>query len=189
MAFNTSVEAWYDEVYVSVSRVGGSEVELCSRTNSLSVSGGGFDVESIQTFCGKIARVGTRDDLEISFDGVPLSTQDFDWAFHGVSPTSNTITSSDEIKHRVTLLWTDQTGVTAATQAITTASTAYRQIYAEAYCTELEYNMDAGENLSVTMGFMLPVEDVDGNSNVKKEACDTASTLSAVSAYTTSTKW
>lgn len=187
MAFSN--KAWFEDCFISVSPIGGSEVQMCTKTTNLSITGGNFDIEGIDTFCGKVTRVGSHEDIEISFDGIPVSNQDFDWIFHGTSATGNTITSSTVTRYRSTFLWTDQTGITAATQAINTASEAYRRIYAESYCTGLEYNMDAGENLTVTCNFKLAFEDASGVQNFKIESCDTSSALTAVSAYTTTTKF
>jgi hypothetical protein len=188
MAF--SQKAWYDDCYISVCALAGSEVQLCSKTTSLSVSGGNFDIEGINTFCGKVTRVGSKEDIEISFDGIPVSNQDFDWIFHGASNTATSITTSSTVKYRVSMLWTNQTGVTAATQAITGSNEAYRRIYADAYCTGVEYNMDAGENLKATLTFKLPTEDSDGLQNYKMESKDTTSgTLSATPSYAGSTKF
>jgi len=184
-----SQKAWYDKAYISVSEKGGSEVQLRSKTTSLSISGGDFDIEGIETFGGKVKRIGTREDIEISFDGIPTSLQDFDWMFHGVTSSATSITSSTVKDYRVTLLWTDQSGVTSATQAISTSSEAYREIYADANLISLEKNMDAGEHLTATMTFKLPFEDDSGSINFKKEMCDTSGTLSAVPAYTNTTKF
>ena len=182
-------KAWYDKAFISVSAEAGSEVQLRAKTTTLSISGGDYDIEGLDTFGGKIKRVGTREDLEISFDGIPTSNQDFDWMFHGVSNTATSITTSTVADYRLCLLWTDQTGVTNAAQAIVTASEAYREIYAEANLISLEKNMDAGEELTATMNFKLAFEDSDGAVNWKKEMCDTTSALSAVSAYTSTTKY
>jgi len=185
----TENKVWYDKVFISVSKKNsGTEVQL-RKTTSLSITGGNFDIESIDTFSGKVKRVGSREDIEISFDGVPTDVQTFDWIFHGRSNSVTSITSSSVEDFRITILWTDQTGVTSATQAISTSSEAYRQIYAEANCTSLEYNMDAGEELTATMTLKLAYEDEDGNLNFKKEMCDTSSALSAVPAYSGSTKF
>lgn len=187
MAFNT--KAWYEDCYISVSPVNGSEVQLCSKTTNLSISGGDFDIEGIDTFCGKVTRVGRKNDIEISMDSIPVSTQDLDWIYHGVTSSATSITSSATVKNRVTFLWTDKTGVTAATQLITSGAEAFRRIYAEAYCTSLEYNMDAGENLTATINFKLAVEDASGVQNYKLEACETSGGIAAVSAYTTASKF
>lgn len=182
-------KAWYNRAYISVSPVAGSEVELRSKTTTLNVSGGDFDIEGIETFGGKVTRVGTREDIEISFEGIPVSVQDFDWMFHGVSNTSTSITSWTEKKNRVTILWTNETGLTSAAQAIATSSEAYRQIYAEAYCTSVETAMDAGEELTATMSFKLATADETGGQNYKLQSCDTTSALAAVPAYTNTTKY
>ena len=140
----TQNKAWYNDAYVSVSMEGGNEVQLRAKTTSLSISGGNFDIETIDTFGGQLKRVGNREELEIGFDGVVTSHQDFDWVFHGLSTNTGTsITSSSVQDYRVTMLWTDQTGVTLAGQAISTSSAAYRESYAEANMTSLEKSMDA----------------------------------------------
>lgn len=187
MAYVT--KTWYENAYVSVAQVAGSEVQMCTKTTTLEISGGNRDVEGISTFCGEVTRVTDQEDIEISFDGIPVSNADFDWIFHGVNATTTAITTSTAVQERVTFLWTDQTGITAATQAILTASEAYRRIYAGAYCTTLEYSMDAGEHLVATLGFKLAPLDADGNLNYKMECCDTTSALAAVGAYTTANKF
>lgn len=188
MAITTN-ESWYDHTYISVAVESGSEVQLRSKTTSLNITGGNFDIEGVDTFGGKIKRVGSREDLEIAFDGIPVSLQDFDWIFHGVSNTATSITSSSVADYRVTLLWTDQTGITSAAQAITTASEAYREIYAECNLVSLEKSQSANENLVSSLTFKTAFEDKNGSINFKKEMCDTTSALSAVTAYTSTTKF
>jgi len=186
----TENEAWYDEAYISVSAVGGADKQLRAKTTSLSVSGGNFDIESLQTFSGKIKKVGTREDIEISFDGIPISHQDFDWMFHGLTTnTATSITSSTVIDYRVSLLWTDLATCSMATQAIPTASEAYREMYADCNLVSLEKNMDAGEHLTATLVFKCPFEDTAGTINFIKESCDTTGALTSASAYTTTTKF
>ena len=186
----TNNKAWYDKMFICVSKKAGSEVQLRAKTTSLSITGGNYDTESLETFSGKIKRVGTREDIEISFDGIPTSHQDFDWIFHGLATnTATSITSSSEADYRLCLLWTDQTGVTSAAQAIATASEGYREIYAGCNLISLEKNMDAGEHLTATLNFKVPFEDDTGSLNWKKEVSLTSNALSAVSAYSGSTKF
>lgn len=156
----------------------------------MSISGGGFEIEGIDTFGGKVTRVGTRDDIELSFEGIPVSVQDFDWIFAGLTTnTTTSISSWADKKYRVCVLWTNETGVTSGAQVIATASEAYRRIYSEAYCTSVETAMDAGDHLTATMTFAVPSEDTTGGSNYKLQSCDSTSALAAVPAYTTTTKY
>ena len=182
-------KAWFDKAFISVSPIAGSEVQLRAFTNSMSISGGDFDIDGLDTFGGKITKVGTSNDIELSFDAIPSSTRDLDWVFHGQTSSAESITASTKQQYRVTLLWTDETGITDATQAIATASEAYRQSYVEAYNISLEYNMDAGEELTASFGFKLAVEDETGDINFIKEMSPTSSALTALSAYTTSNKF
>lgn len=187
-----SNEGWFERCFISISQVGGSDVETRTFTNNLSINGGNFDTESLETFGGTITRTNPYEDIEVQIEGIPASTRDFDWLAHGVAPTSETITSSTKVKNRVTFLWTDQAGVTSGVQAITSGSEGYRQIYAEAYCTGVEYSMTAGEELQATLNFKGSSEDQDGAFNFKKEMCSTSSTnvsMSAVPSYTTTVKY
>jgi len=182
--------AWYDKAYICVSAESGTEKQLRAKTTSLGVSGGNFDIEGIETFGGKIKKVGSREDFEISFDGIPTSQQDFDWMFHGLTTnTATSITSSTVIDYRVTMLWTNESGITSAAQAIATTSEAYRESYAECNLVSLEKNMDAGEHLTATLTFKCPFEDTSGTINFIKESCDTTSALTALGAYTATTKF
>ncbi len=189
MALTTN-EAWYNKAYISVTALAGSEIQLRAKTTSLGISGGNFDIESIDTFSGKIKKVGTREDFEITFDGIPISHQDFDWIFHGLTTnTATSITSSTVRDYRVTMLWTDETGITTAGQAIATASEGYREQYSDCNLVSLEKNMDAGDHLTATLAFECPFEDTAGSVNFKKAACDTTSALTTTSAYTSTNKF
>lgn len=188
-ALNMNTKAWYDKAFVSISEEGGTENQLRAKTTSLNVTGGNFDIESIETFGGKVKRIGSREDFEISFDGIPTSLQDFDWMFHGGAATDVSITTSTISDFRVCLLWTDETGITDAKQAIATASEAYREYYAECNLVSLEKSMDAGEHLKASLTFKCPFEDSSGDVNFKLEACNTASALTAGGSYTSTNKF
>ena len=193
-----TAKAWYNEAYVSIQALSGTEYQLQTKTTSFSQTGGNPDIEGLETFGGKITRLTSNEDIEISFDGIPTSHADFDWIFAGQTASTAfgvsgaIITTSTSRKYRVTLLWTDQETVTsAAIQAITNNYEAYRKSWADCYCTGVETNMDAGDVLKATLTFKTTEEDADGKKNWYVAAKDTTSgTLSAMSAYTSSTtKW
>jgi hypothetical protein len=188
----TTNKAWFDKAFVGIALKGSNDVEARAFTNSLSISGGSTDLDTLEVFSGKIAKPQAREDFEISFDAIPASTQDLDWIFHGTTSTANSITSfNSSAKHRVTLLWTDATGITAASMTIGTAGSfeAYRKSYAELLCTSLEYNMDAGEHLTATLSFKGATEDETGGQNYKIDTKTGGGVLSALSAYATGTKF
>jgi len=193
MAMNE--KAWFNEAYVSVQGLSGTEYQLTTKTTAISQTGGNFDLEGIDTFGGKISKLTTRDDFEISFEGIPTSHADYDWAWAGQTAATAfgasgvTITTSTTTKYRVTFLWTNQTSMTsAALQAITNSNEAYRKSYADLYCTGVETNMDAGDVLKSTLTFKGTEEDSNGVKNWLISAKDTTSgTLSALNAYTSST--
>jgi len=185
----TKNQGWFDHTYIEVVAEGGTAVQMRTKTTSLNVTGGNFDMESNETFGGSIKRYGAREDFEIGFEGIVRSHQDFDWIFHGATQTDTSITSSSVKDYRVTLLWTDESGITAASQAIATASEAYREYYAECNLVSLEKSQNVGENITATLTFKTAFEDNDGTINFKEEVCGTDSALSAASAYTSTNKF
>jgi len=187
-----SNDGWFERCFISISQVDGDDVEARTFTNNLTINGGNFDTESLETFGGTITRTNSYEDIELQIEGIPASTRDFDWLAHGVAPTSETITSSTKVKTRVAFLWTDLSTATSGVQAIPSGSEGYRQIYAEEYCTGVEYSMTAGEELQATLSFKGSNEDPEGAFNFKKEMCSTSSTnksMSAVPSYTTTVKF
>ena len=68
-----SAKAWYNEAYVSIQALSGTEYQLQTKTTSFSQSGGNPDFEGLETFGGKITRITSAEDLEISFEGIPKS--------------------------------------------------------------------------------------------------------------------
>lgn len=189
-----SQQIWMKQPYVSISRVGGTEMQFRSRSSSLRITGDNFDIEGVETFGGKVTRIGSREDIEITMDIFPISAEkdDFDALFYGHTGSSAIITSSDQLKHRICLLWTNESGITSGAEAIASGSDGYRRIYAEGYITNMEPSQDAGEDLKGTITYKTSPVDEDGSSNRKIESCTqggTPETLSAVASYDTSTKW
>jgi len=182
-------KAWYNKAYIDIAVESGANIVLRAKTTSLNISGGNFDLETIETFGGKVKRFGAREDFEITMDGIQVSIADFDWIFHGVSNTDTSITSSTIKDYRLIFLWTNETGVTGAGQAVATASEAHRELYAECNLVSLEKSMDAGEHLSATLTFKTPFEDDAGSINFKEQDCDTTSALTAAGAYTSANKF
>jgi len=182
-------DGWFDHTYIEVVSESGTPIQLRSKTTSLNITGGNFDMESVETFGGAVKRYGAREDYEISFEGIVSSHQDFDWIFHGQTQTDASITSSAILDYRIALLWTDEADITGAAQAIATASEAYREYYANCNMVSLEKSQNVGENITANMTFKTAHENKAGTINFKKEVCGTTSALSAASAYTATTKW
>jgi len=191
---NMSQQIWMKQPYISISRVGGDEMQFRSRSSTLNITGDNFDIEGKETFGGKVTTIGTREDIVVSMDIFPISAEsdDFDALFYGHTGSNSIITSSAQLKHRICLLWTNESNVTSGAQAISSGSDGYRRIYSEGYITNMEPSQDAGGELKGTITFKTAPEDEDGNSNRKIESCTatgTPTTLSAVPSYTTTTKY
>jgi len=64
-------EGWFERCFVSITQIGGSEVEARTFTTNLSISGGNFDTESLETFGGTITRTQPYEDVEVTLEGIP----------------------------------------------------------------------------------------------------------------------
>ena len=191
---NMNQQIWMQHPYISISRVGGDEMQFRGRTNSLNITGDNFDIEGVETFGGTVTRIGSREDIEISMDMYPISAEsdDFDALFYGHTGSSSIITSSRQLKHRICLLWTDKSTATSGAQLIPSGSDGYRRVYADGYIINMEPSQDAGEELKGSITFKTAPVDETGGSNRLIESCTeggTPETLGAVSAYTVSTKF
>jgi len=49
-SLSMSNKAWYDKAFISVAQMGGSEVQLTAKTNSMSLPQAGIGFESIEVF-------------------------------------------------------------------------------------------------------------------------------------------
>ena len=183
----TTNKAWFDKGFITVAQTAQADVELRAVFSTLGISGGDSDFDSLEVFGGKISKPSSPNDYELSFDAIVASTRDLDWIKHGVAPTATSITTNASKAHRVSMLWSDVTTITSAAQTVGTAGEAYRRIYAELRPTSLEYNMDAGEHLTATLGFSGATEDETGGQNYQFDTKAVASVLSALSPYTTGT--
>jgi hypothetical protein len=180
-------DAWFEHAYISIADVGGADTEFRAKVTSFSDGGAGYDLEGIDTFGGKITRLTPHEDIELSFDVIPVLETDFDTLFYGANITagSGALTRTQK---RVTMLWTDSTTTSAATEAIASGSAAHRRVYAGAYMTGYEPEFAADDFLKASVTFKLPPVDKDNDINVNVRSV-TNSALTSLSAYTTSNKF
>lgn len=181
-------DTWYEKAFVTITKLAGTDTEYRTKTTSFSDSGASFDFEGIDTFGGRIGRLGSMDDIEISLDVVPVEATDFDTNFYGTNITAGT-GSVVRSKYRVVMLWTDDTAVTKATQTVSSGSNAYRRGYAEFYNTNFESEFDANGNYKGTVTFKGPVVDKNDSLNIQVKSVTGSAALTSMSAYTTSNKF
>jgi hypothetical protein len=184
-----------DKCWVTISKLStgattSTNVEYGAKTSDITIGGGNGDLDVIRVNTGDIEKLNRQDPFEISFDNiVPLYAYDFRQMKEGGAVTTGLYTTSagtDRGQFRVAMLWTNQTGVTSAAQAITGSSTitAYRCVVRDARCTELEEKWAAGEVLGGTIKFKVPAIDATGGGNVQWSSIDGAQTLGALTTYT-----
>ncbi len=183
-------EAWFsDQTAIFIQEIGGTEIDMTVKVLSIKESGFERETEGVVTFGdGRIVQKKPQKDGKVEIEFVMLNTM-ADKIFWG-STASGTVPATvysggEQYKHRVTLIRTDATLPTSATDTVT--GEVYRRGYAEAYAVTLEPEHDADGFLKAKLTFTISPTDSDADPNVRMDYH--ATTLVGYSSYSTSSKW
>jgi len=202
-----SPDAWTETAYVSIAPIGKGELNFETLTETIDIDIGEKGVEWIPNLIGgRLTKFTPMADSTVTLELYPLRAGTAGWPSAGsastaggvfdlyeaedsAEPISVLITSINRVKVRLTILWTNQTsGITSAASAITTSKEALRISLADGYITSIKPSFTDGIlKFSVTLKF--PPTDKSGNGCIKVESCDTSASLSALNAYTATTKF
>lgn len=92
-------------------------------------------------------------------------------------------------KYRIAIMWTNNTSLTSADSEIGTAYSGLRVVAADGYFTSVKPSFTDG-TLKFTVTYKVPPFDSSGTANVVIQSTDiTGATLTALSSYTSATKW
>ena len=205
----TKPPAWMEKYYVKIERQGGTysaAVEGLGARDSLELPSYTRGFESIATMSqGRIYKYLPDEDGELSFSMYPIDmnlyNNSLDKFFIGVATpiTSDGASTSSQNTHnrynyRVTILFTNDTTVGTATEAVNTANVAntYARRLSVAECQFVEYKQSMSDGLlKADVTFKVPPFDssADGNYLYESLSGGETSELSALTAYTTSNKF
>lgn len=198
-----SVDAWSGKhVLISLSEQGGSDIELASSIGSVNVSGGSKNSESVPLINnGRIYKFSPQEDYEIEFEGYYIGAEitgsDVSPAYYFHGDTSSGYDSDPWVQQssinrvavRLAILHTEDSSATSGAGEVTAGQYGQRVVLADGYITDLNYEYDASEGLwKATYTVKFAPFDKAGNACYKNESTKSTG-LSALSSYTSSTKW
>lgn len=183
-------DTWSETALVSVSKIEDEEVEFYTLTETVDITFGTKDFDVIATLSGgRLVKFNPQEVTEITMEMYTVEAgTDSGSIGKGVADlfgpgikndTSQPLTidfSRTREKHRVTILWTDDTTVTTASASINLNQSGMRIIAKNGYVTSFNQAFTDGV-LKTTVTWKFPPFDKSGNSNVQVTSTDGTGTL------------
>lgn len=191
-----TLDTWSETALLSISKASDSEVQFYTITETVDIDIGekGFDVIA-NLAGGRLVKFTPQEPTTITLEAYPVEAATdsgaagkgfFDLLWGGIrSDTSQPVSiSADRAreKHRMTILWTDDTSVTTAEAAINLNQTGMRIIAKNGYCTSVKPSYTDGI-LKVTVIYKFPPFDKDGTANVEIQSNDGTATMTMLSTW------
>lgn len=192
-------DIWDETAYVTFTKLGGSNVEFCTITETVDIDIGDKNFDVINTLKGgRLVKFNPQEDTTITLEAYPVEQgtvenldntigKGFMDLLHTGDVSQPISISFDRTRTKVqcVVLWTDDTSVTKATDVTTEGSSAYRIALKNGYVIgDKPAFTDGQKKHTVTVKF--PAFDKSGTSNGTFESTDgsTSATLAAVASYT-----
>lgn len=205
MAAIETDDAWMETCLIAISKVGGSDVQFASLTETVDFDIGDKDIEGLPLLNGgRLTKFSPEADSTITFEAYPLQagtssgtvgtgffdlmhTQDIDTTDGGI----RILNDNNRDKYRVLVMWTNDSTVTAAESITTDTHSALRIGMADGYFTSVKPSFTDGIQ-KWTVTFKVTAKDKAAGSNVMVESCagvETTDILPVIAPYTTSNKF
>lgn len=195
--------AWGEECLITITEVGGTDYKYQVILETADIDQGDRDIEGIATLGGaRVVKFTPEADTSITLEGYALEATTPDDAatgagrgffghFWGATSADPQQLSATRVrnKHRIVILWTDDTSMTQAEAALSSVTCqGLRFIAADGYVTSLKTSYTDGIlKFSMTMKFT--PYDGAASACLRVESTEAANTLAALNSYTSSTKW
>jgi len=195
-------DAWMEVCLIAVSKVGGSDIQFASLTETVDIDIGEKGIEGIPLVNGgRVTKFTAQGDSSMTFEMYPLQAgTDTGTTGKGVFDLMNTVDTSVPIrvtndrnrdKYRVLVLWTNDPTPTTAQATTANTYSALRVGMAEGYFTSVKPSFTDGI-LKFTVVYKTAAFDKSGSGNIMVESCAGGSApdvLPAIAAYTTANKF
>ena len=195
--------------HVSLATPGKGELLMEARTESVDIDLGEKGVEFLPTLKGgrltkftpmadstitlecRFTQAGTAAWPAASTSKAGEGLYDIFQAEDGTQPLSYGLTSIARNMVRLTLAWVDAATLTggAALGTIVTTTTGLRMSFADGYITTIKPAMSADDGLKFSITLKFPAVDSSAAACCQIDSCDSSAQISALSAYTTTTKF
>lgn len=189
-------DTWSETAYVAISKIGGSDVEFCTITETVDLDIGDKDFDVMNTIKGgRLVKFNPQEPTTITLEAYPVEAgTDSGVVGKGFHDLLNTSDGSQPLsinfdrtrtKIRCAVLWTNDTTVTNAAEATAEDSDALRIVLKNGYVTSTKPSFTDGV-LKYTVAMKFPAFDKSGNPNGLIESADgtTSSVLAALASYT-----
>jgi hypothetical protein len=195
---DTVEDAWMETCLVTISKIGGSDMEFAALTETVDFDLGEKDIEGIALVNGgRVAKWNPEGDSTITLEAYPIQAgtdtgskgEGFFDLMHsddGSHPI-RFVNDRNRDKVRILCLWSTGSETSAAEESSANAQ-AIRLGLAEAYVTSVKPSFTDGI-LKFTITIKAPAFDKSGDGNVLAESVDGSTTLPAIAAYTTENKF
>lgn len=196
----TGKDVWTETCLVSITPIGGSNVEFAIRTKDIDFGTGTKDIEGMPTNSGgRAVKIKPEEDSEWGFSdcyfvGIQTTNTDVsvaqifeDWTNVDTSDPRSSSASRNRVKVRIAVLWTNDSTATSGAGAVAAASAGYRVVAANGYITEFKEEWTDGL-LKASFKFKFPPFSLTGTANRKREDTEGVG-FSALASYTTSANW
>jgi len=201
MAAIATDDAWMETCLIAISKVGGSDVQFASLTETVDFDVGEKDIEGVAlTNGGRVTKFSPEADSTITFEAYPIqagtSSGSTGTGFFDLMHTADTTVpirvTNDHIrdKYRILVMWTNDTTVTTGQSTTAATYSGLRIGMAEGRFTSVKPSFTDGI-LKWTVTFKTTPFDKSADSNIMIESCagTTSDVLPVVAAYTTSNKF
>lgn len=183
-------DAWTETAFINLND-GTTDMSIQAITETIDIDQGDKPAESIPTISGgRVKKFSPQEDTSITFEAYPIAigdktaaTQDglelfFNAGTDASAPFSVT-SSRSRTTFTVTILWTDDSDVTGAKDAITTGKYALRYIFAN--CDMISCKPSFTDNiLKATYVFKCPAFNKAGTANITESSTDGSAALPVI---------
>lgn len=189
-------DTWSETAFVSISKIGGSDVEFATITETVDVDFGNKEFDVINTLKGgRLVKFNPQEPSTITLEAYPIEAgtasgtegkgfMDLLYTADATQPISINFDRT-RTKVRIAILWTDDTTVTSAADATAEGSSALRIVLKNGYVTSAKPSFTDGV-LKYNVTIKCPAFDKAAAANGLIESTDgsTSATLAELSAYT-----
>lgn len=188
-------DTWSETAYVAITKIGGTDVEFCTITETVDLDIGDKDFDVMNTLKGgRLVKFNPQEPTTITLEAYPVEAGTDSGTtgkgFHdllneadGTQPLSIDFDRT-RTKVRCAVLWTNDTDVTSAVDSTAADKEALRVVLKNGYVTSTKPAFTDGV-LKYTVAIKFPAFDKSGAPNGLIESADgtTSSVLAELSAY------
>jgi len=191
MALRTG--AWSETALITITKLGGSNVEFAAITETFDLDVGDKDVDQITNLAGgRLIKKTPQDITTITFEGYPVDidstsgtgvSQMFEGGTWDTVEPLESLASRSRDQFRIAILLTDDTDATSGAGATSASTNAQRFVFAHCWMTSCKPSYTDGV-LKFTFSFKCPAFNPKGISNINDGSGD-ATAIVALNTYNT----